>query len=251
MRLRVLGVVPARGGSKGIDRKNVRLLCGKPLLHYTAEAAHAAARLSRVILTTDDEQVAECGARCGLEVPFLRPATLAADDTPMLPVIEHVLQWADDAQPAMGRRLRAAADVAAAPAGRHRRVRLAPRSRRTSTRRSRSSRFRRSTTRAGSTGARRKACCASRPGELTPVTRRQDLRPAYHRDGAVYAVRASVVKNKQSLYGDRVAACLTDPSRAVNIDTLEDWRLAERWLRRYGNRPTLQEGVGARTRHSS
>ena len=250
MRLRVLGVVPARGGSKGIDRKNVRLLCGKPLLHYTAEAAHAAARLSRVILTTDDEQVAECGARCGLEVPFLRPATLAADDTPMLPVIEHVLQWAEalnqpwDAvcvlQPTSP--LRRPEDIDACVSLLDRpdvdsAVTVVPVPQKYNPRwvywRTQEGLLRLAT------------------GELTPVTRRQDLRPAYHRDGAVYVVRASVVKNKQSLYGDRVAACLTDPSRAVNIDTLEDWRLAERWLRRYGNRPTLQEGVGARTRHSS
>jgi CMP-N-acetylneuraminic acid synthetase len=87
-------------------------------------------------------------------------------------------------------------------------------------------------------------------GEPTPVTRRQDLRPAYHRDGAVYAVRVSVVKSKRSLYGDRVAACLTDPSRAVNIDTLDDWRLAEQWLRRHTGRRRVQETVGARPRHS-
>jgi CMP-N-acetylneuraminic acid synthetase len=80
--MRVLGVIPARGGSKGIPGKNVRLLGGKPLLVHTAEAALAAQRLSRVVLTTDEEEIAEVGRRCGLEVPFLRPAELALDDTP-------------------------------------------------------------------------------------------------------------------------------------------------------------------------
>jgi hypothetical protein len=67
--LRVLGVVTARGGSKGVPRKNIRLLCGKPLLQYTAESALAAKRLNRVILSTDDEEIAEVGRRCGFVPP--------------------------------------------------------------------------------------------------------------------------------------------------------------------------------------
>ena len=89
--MRVLGLVPARGGSKGVPRKNVRLLCGKPLLRYTAESALAARRLARVVLTTEDEEIAELGRQCGLEVPFLRPAVLAGDETPMIPVVQHAI----------------------------------------------------------------------------------------------------------------------------------------------------------------
>ena len=90
--MRVLGLVPARGGSKGVARKNMRMLCGKPLLEYTAESALAARRLARVVLTTDDEEIADVGRRCGLEVPFMRPAALALDDTPMMPVVQHALE---------------------------------------------------------------------------------------------------------------------------------------------------------------
>ena len=93
---RVLGLIPARGGSKGVPRKNIKLLCGKPLLEYTAQAALASRLLSRVILSTEDEEIAEAGRRCGLEVPFLRPQELAADDTPMLPVIEHAVRWVEE-----------------------------------------------------------------------------------------------------------------------------------------------------------
>ena len=71
--LTVLGLVPARGGSKGVPRKNIRPLGGKPLLQYTAEAALAAQRLTRVILSTDDEEIAGVGRQCGLETPYLRP----------------------------------------------------------------------------------------------------------------------------------------------------------------------------------
>src|SRR5262245_47339603 len=93
---RVLGLVPARGGSKGVPRKNIRLMADKPLLQYTAEAAPAARRLTRVVLSTDDETIARVGRGCGLDVPFVRPAHLAEDATPMLPVVQHALQWFDD-----------------------------------------------------------------------------------------------------------------------------------------------------------
>src|SRR5947209_16849777 len=90
--MRILAIIPARGGSKGIPRKNIRLLAGKPLLQYTAEAALAARQLNRVILTTEDEEIAEAGRACGLEVPFKRPPELARDDTPTLAVLQHAVQ---------------------------------------------------------------------------------------------------------------------------------------------------------------
>jgi CMP-N-acetylneuraminic acid synthetase len=89
--MRVLGVVPARGGSKGIANKNLVALCGRPLLAYTADAVKASTRLTRTIVSTDDEQIAACATSLGLEVPFMRPASLAADAAPMLPVLQHAL----------------------------------------------------------------------------------------------------------------------------------------------------------------
>ena len=233
MKLRVLAIVPARGGSKGIPRKNARLLCGRPLLEYTAEAAHASHRLSRVILTTDDDEIAEIGAQCGLEVPFLRPATLARDDTPMLAVVQHAIAWADsldqdwDAicvlQPTTP--LRSAADIESCVALLERpeidsAMTVVP----VPAKYNPGWVYWRT-----ADGLLRLAT-----GELTPVPRRQDLPPAYHRDGSVYVVRTSVVRSSNSLYGRRVAACLTDPARAVNLDTASDWRRAERWIRRHG-----------------
>ena len=87
--MRTLGVVPARGGSKGIANKNLRLVAGRPLLAYTADAAHASRRLERVVLSTDDPAIAAAGRAFGLDVPFMRPPELAADDAPMLPVLQH------------------------------------------------------------------------------------------------------------------------------------------------------------------
>jgi CMP-N-acetylneuraminic acid synthetase len=86
-----LGVIPARGGSKGIPQKNLAMLCGRPLLAYTADAARRSASLTRVIVSTDDGAIGDAARALGLEVPFLRPAALAADEMPMLPVLQHAV----------------------------------------------------------------------------------------------------------------------------------------------------------------
>src|SRR6478735_3939466 len=77
--VRVLGVIPARGGSKGIPRKNLALLGGRPLLAHAAEAAAQSKRLTRVILSTDDAEIAAVGRSFNVEAPFMRPAELAKD----------------------------------------------------------------------------------------------------------------------------------------------------------------------------
>ncbi len=92
----VVGVVVARGGSKGLPGKNIRPLRGKPLLAYTLEAARAARRLDRVILSTDAPEIAEVGKKYGAEVPFLRPKRLARDRTNTPPVIEHAVRYLEE-----------------------------------------------------------------------------------------------------------------------------------------------------------
>ncbi|MGH8704618.1 MAG: cytidylyltransferase domain-containing protein [Burkholderiales bacterium] len=91
--MRCIGLIPARGGSKGIPGKNIAPCAGKPLLAWTCEAALASRKLGRTILSTDSEEIAAVGRRCGVEVPFKRPAHLAADDTPALEVMRHALDW--------------------------------------------------------------------------------------------------------------------------------------------------------------
>ena len=92
----VVGLIPARGGSKRVPRKNLALCAGKPLLAWTAEAALASRRLDRVILSTDNEEIAEAGRALGLEVPFMRPTDIAHDGAPMVPVMQHMLHWLVD-----------------------------------------------------------------------------------------------------------------------------------------------------------
>ena len=205
--MRVLGLIPARGGSKGVPRKNIRLLCGKPLLQYTAEIALESQQLSRVIVSTDDEEIAKVGIQCGMEVPFFRPKELAQDDTAMLPVVQHALQFLEAAgdhfdavcllQPTNP--LRRTVDIGAC-------IDLLSNSHITAA-----------------------ITIISVPtdynphwvyfqddsgqltlstGELTPITRRQELPPAFHREGSVYVTRRNVVVNQNSLYGDRLAGHL-------------------------------------------
>jgi CMP-N,N'-diacetyllegionaminic acid synthase len=225
--MKVLGIVPARGGSKGVPRKNIRLLHGKPLLAYTAKAALESRRLSRVILSTEDEEIAEVGRSCGLDVPFMRPQELAMDSSPTLPVVKHAVA----ALQALGETFDAV-------------CLLQP-----------SSPLRRSVDIDNSiellqrTGADSVVSVLPVPheynpkwvywqgenGELSistgdkdPVTRRQDLPAAFHRDGSIYVTRTEMIVDRDSLYGDSVVAYNMPPECSVNIDTEEDWLKAER-----------------------
>ena len=89
----VVAVIPARGGSKGIPRKNLVEIAGRPLIAYTIEAAQKAAFVDRVIVSTDDTEIAIAAFELGAEVPFLRPPNLANDTAPMHGVLRHALAW--------------------------------------------------------------------------------------------------------------------------------------------------------------
>lgn len=232
--MRVLGLIPARGGSKGVPRKNIRMLGGKPLLQYTAETARSARLLDRVLLSTDDEEIAVIGKRCGLDVPFMRPPELAMDSTPSLLVVKHALEWLAERgevfeaicllQPTHP--LRQAGDIDAC------------------------------ITLLGESGADSVVTVLPVPPEHNPhwvffkgedgtlrlstgetvlIPRRQDLPPAFHREGSVYVTRRDVVLKQGSLLGSRVIGYTIDPGKSVNIDTLEDWARAEMLIREKGD----------------
>jgi YrbI family 3-deoxy-D-manno-octulosonate 8-phosphate phosphatase len=92
----VLAIIPARGGSKGIPRKNIRLLTGHPLIAYSIASARGSKLVTRVIVSTDDEEIARISRESGAETPFMRPVELAMDDTRDLPVFKHALNWLKD-----------------------------------------------------------------------------------------------------------------------------------------------------------
>lgn len=231
--MKILGLITARGGSKGVPRKNIRLLGGKPLLAYTAEAALRAEKLSRVVLSTEDEEIAETGRKYGLDVPFMRPAHLAGDKTPTLPVIVDALErlaGEGDLYDAVcllqpTNPLRRAEDIDAC-------IEV----------------FARSDADAVVSVLRVPAEFNPKwvywrddgdgrlwlsTGEKEPVTRRQDLPPAFYRDGSVYVTRSRVILETGSLYGERVLSYEMNPEFSINIDTEEDWKqLEERFSQR-------------------
>lgn len=231
--MRVLGIITARGGSKGIPRKNIRLLAGKPLLQYTAEAALSAANLARTLLSTDDAEIASIGRSLGLWVPFLRPDELAQDHTPTLPVLLHVVEWLQrneivyDAfcllQPTTPLRTSlhideavrllcqsdADAVVSVSPVPRH---------------------FHPDWQICLDENNQMRLWNGTPMGQI--VTRRQNLAPTYFRNGAIYAMRRHTLAEKRSLYGDHCIAYAMPSGQDLNIDTIEDWEHAEIILRR-------------------
>jgi CMP-N-acetylneuraminic acid synthetase len=96
MKPHVVAIIPARGGSKGIPKKNIRLLAGKPLIAHTIEQARASGVIDRIVVSTDDEEIAAVARKYGAEVPFMRPAELAQDLTPTEPVLQHAVEWLEE-----------------------------------------------------------------------------------------------------------------------------------------------------------
>jgi len=227
--MRVLGIIPARGGSKGLPRKNVRSLGGKPLLLWTAEAARGSKRLTRTILTTDDNEISQIGRAAGLDVPFLRPANLATDTTPTVPVLQHAVRALEAAgdhydavcllQPTCPLRTAATIDACIDQLIAHNldsvvTVLAVPH------------KYNPHWVYVPTSGGLLELAT----GEPTIIPRRQDLPPAFHREGSVYVVRRDVLVEQGSLYGARLAGHEMSADESVNIDTEDDWKRAEALL---------------------
>jgi len=216
---RVLGLIPARGGSKGVPRKNLRDLGGKPVLQWTTDAAKASRLIDRLVLSTDDSEIANLGRSLGVDVPFLRPAVAATDEASAHDVIEHALEQLDVQFEYL--------------------VYLQP-----------TSPFRTVEDIDGCleklSASRAESCvsvCQSpaKPewlfyieGEtLRPVLgevkhqRRQELAVAYELNGAVYAARVSAYRRHSTFFLRRTVAWVMPPDRSVDLDEPEDFERAE------------------------
>jgi pseudaminic acid cytidylyltransferase len=88
-----LAIIPARGGSKRIPRKNIKLFCGKPMIAWSIEAAKSSGCFDEIVVSTDDEEIAEVARSCGATTPFMRPAELSDDHTGTSPVMAHTIEW--------------------------------------------------------------------------------------------------------------------------------------------------------------
>jgi CMP-N,N'-diacetyllegionaminic acid synthase len=226
--VRSLGIIPARGGSKGVHRKNIRMVGGKPLIAYSIEAARESQKLTHFVVSTEDEEIAEIAESLGAAV-LHRPVALAADNTPMLPVLTHAFdvlesdislgyQYGVILQPTAP--LRRAADIDNA-------LDLLEKSGADSVvsvyrvfdhHPSRMYRLEES----------KLVPCTEEPSSLL----RQDLTPIYHRNGAVYAFRRALLQESNTYIGSDTRPLVMPYERSVNIDTELDLLLAEVLLSR-------------------
>ncbi|MFC4636292.1 cytidylyltransferase domain-containing protein [Dokdonia ponticola] len=224
--MKILGVIPARGGSKGIPHKNRKLLGGRPLMQYTIEAALASKEISAVIFSSEDQQLRTLAKELGVSVPFVRPDHLATDSSGSLEVVQHAIKEMEK----LGEVYDAVCLLqVTTPFRTSEEIDIAIR------------RFREAKTDAlisvqevphqynphwvfETTDTDHLKIAT---GEKEIIKRRQELPPAYIRDGGIYITKTSVLIEKQSFFGDSVSYVHSDKTRYVNIDTMDDWEKAE------------------------
>jgi CMP-N-acetylneuraminic acid synthetase len=234
----VLGLIPARGGSKSIPRKNIRHLAGFPLIAYSIAAGLASETITRLVVSTDDEEIAAVARRYGAEIPFIRPAEFSQDQTPDLPVFQHALRWLaenEGYQPDIVVQLRptspfrrtlhidqAVYRLLETPIADSVRTVIVP--------------FQNPF----------KMWRITPDGYMTPLLTgllgteekykepynlpRQALPDVYWQTGYVDAAWTDTILEKNSMTGDRIIPLIIDSSEWIDIDSPDDWRRAERLL---------------------
>lgn len=232
MKPEVLALIPARGGSKGIPRKNIRDFAGYPLVAYSIAAGLKASHITRVIVSTDDEEIAAISRQFGAETPFLRPPELALDQTTDLPVFVQALAWLAEHEG-----YRPEAVVQLRPTSPVRPVDCVDRA------------VEILLSHPGADSVRGVVPAGQNPhkmwridehGRMDPLllvegiaepynAPRQALPPVYWQTGHIDAIRTSVIFEKNSLSGDVILPLMIDPRYTVDIDNPNDWRRAE-WL---------------------
>jgi CMP-N-acetylneuraminic acid synthetase len=224
--LSVVGIIPARGGSKGILRKNLCDIAGKPLIAYTIEAARKARFLTKVVVSTDDEEIAAIAESFGAEVPVLRPRELAQDGSPTIQSVQHMVEHIEEQggkvdvavtlQPTSP--LREAGDIDGAiktllDTGADSVISVTE---------ARHSPYLMFTIK----GDR----LVPFFGEETKI-RRQDLPKVYSLNGAIYATRRDALMKDNSLYGKDTRAYVMPEERSFDVDTLLDIRIIDLLLK--------------------
>lgn len=221
----VLGLITARGGSKGIARKNIKSLAGKPLIEWTVDAANDACCIDRIVVSTEDEEIASLALKLGVDVPFMRPDEMAADDTPSITPILHAVEflpefdWIILLQPTSP--LRSGADIDGiwrfcqewnAPSA----VSVCESDKNPYWM------FKR-----GIDDYRLKSFIDGG----TDITRRQDLPPAYALNGALYLARTAWLCERRSLIGPETLGYVMPRERSLDLDTPFDWLVADLLMR--------------------
>lgn len=229
----ILAIIPARGGSKSIPRKNIKLLKGIPLIAYSIAAGLQAKHISRVIVSTDDQEIAEVGRRWGAEVPFMRPGAIAQDETLDLPVFQHALsslkekenyipdlivqlrptspfrapEWVDLAIETVLHDTTADSVRSIVPSGQNPYKMW----------------------RVGQKGYM-KPLLLPPSGIVEPYNMpRQKLPQTYWQTGHIDVIRPEIITTKNSMSGEHILPLILDARYAIDLDTESDWRRAE-WV---------------------
>lgn len=224
--MRILGIIPARGGSKGIPGKNIKMLAGKPLLQYTWEVASKSNMLSKVILSTEDNAIMKVGKSLGITIPFKRPSNLSEDKSPTLGVIQHALEF-----------YKAKGEIFDAVCL----LQVTSPFRTVSFLNNAIETFIEAKTDAlvsvlevphefnphWTFKANDNNELTISTGEQQIISRRQDLPKAYHRDGSIYLTKTETILKDNSLFGNSLSYVVSNRDIHVNIDTIEDWEKAE------------------------
>jgi N-acylneuraminate cytidylyltransferase len=239
----ILAIVPARGRSKTVPRKNVRSLAGHPLIAYSIAAGLQAQRVRRVIVSTDDEKIAEISRSYGAEVPFLRPASLAQDETVDLLVFKHALEWLAENEayhPEIVVQLRPTSPLRP-PDCVDRAIEILLENN--------NSDSVRGVVPSGQNPY--KMWRISSEGNLRPLIDndfvepynmpRQQLPQTYWQTGHIDVIRASTILEKGSMSGDIILPLIMDPHYAVDIDTAKDHEHAQ-WILMHSDLPLIRPG---------
>jgi CMP-N-acetylneuraminic acid synthetase len=233
--MRILGLINARGGSKGVPRKNVRPLLGIPLIAHAIRVGLRSSSVNHLLVSTDDHEIATVAREHGADVPFMRPAELATSSALQIDAIRHALSFLEDRgehfdavlllQPTTPFRLTQDIEGAVAlmnASGAETVISVADVS-----------------------GHHPLTCYTGNPEMgLSPMlsanpagVRRQDFAPVWWRNGAIYLMRRDVIMDRKSLYGSSVLGYVMPPERSINIDVPLDWVIAEAvggWLVKQG-----------------
>jgi CMP-N-acetylneuraminic acid synthetase len=216
--MKVLGLIPARAGSKRIPKKNIKFLCGKPLIAWTIETALKSTKLSNVIVSTDDEEIADIAKSYGANVPFMRPSHLSEDLTPGIAPALHALEHLPNydvillLQPTSPLRKnedidgiiklflekKASSAVSVCEASNHPNWTYFIKD-------------------------QKLINCY----EKSTISRRQELPIAYTLNGALYLASRSFILDKKSFIGESTMSYLMPQNRSIDIDDMHDWRFAE------------------------
>lgn len=222
--MKILSIIPARGGSKGVPRKNIKDLNGKPLISYTIEAANKSKYIDRVVVSTDDLEIAEVSKKFGAEIPILRPTNLAGDLSPTVECVIHMLNYLKEEEEYVPTHIMLL--QCTSPLRNHNHIDEAI------------EKFK---------DSREKALISVCESEVNPywtnifegnklkpfikdgysITRRQDLPEVYRVNGAIYLIEIETFLEKKTFQPESLTGYIMDSYSSVDIDTELDFRIAE------------------------